>query len=176
MLQTAMAEETAAAGPVRFDLTSAPGVGVKTAGKLAEAGFGELQNLLSATPEQLEVVEGVGPKTARAILEWAADLAARKEEEEAPAVEAEVAVAAEEPVMPQPAAATMDDSDFMAALSRALKEAESEAEESEGTTASEPDAELGAEAEAQSEEEAEPTAESLAGQSSSQEDAESKES
>ena len=68
MLQTAISEEIPEGGVIEFSLESAPGVGVKMAEKLEQAGFGELDGLLAASPEQLEQVEGVGPKTAEAIL------------------------------------------------------------------------------------------------------------
>ncbi len=146
MLKTAMAEEEATSGPVEFDLTTAPGVGAKTAGKLEEAGYGELDELAKAAPEELEKVEGVGPKTARAIVEWAAELAARRDEE---AAAAETEDRLEEPLLPSAPAPAMDDQDFMAALSRALKEAEDDAAPGEGETAAaaEPEAAAADEAE-----------------------------
>ena len=122
MLQTAMAEETAAAGPVRFDLTSAPGVGAKTAEKLTEAGYGDLDFLVKAAPEEVEKVEGVGPKTARAILEWAADLA--RQRRDAPGAAETAAKPGDQPSTPPSPAAKEDPDDFMAALSRAFQESE----------------------------------------------------
>ena len=122
MLQSAMAEQESAAAqePAVFDLTNAPGVGAQTAKTLEEAGYGTLEALLAAQPEQLEAVEGVGAKTARAILEWAQGQRERLPAEPADA-ETEEAFPAEDD---EPA--TMADQDFMAALSRALKEAEEE--------------------------------------------------
>ncbi len=117
MLETAMAEETEAAPERVFDLTAAPGVGAKTAEILAEAGYGELGALLAADPDVLAELEGVGPKTAKAILQWAETF---REDDDAPAEE-EVAMEAEPAVSESPA---VDDSDFMAALSQALQEAE----------------------------------------------------
>ncbi len=136
MLKTAMAEEEATSGPIGFDLTTAPGVGAKTAVKLKEAGFGALDALVAASPDELEKVEGVGPKTARAIVEWATDLKARQQEEVSAAAPDPLA---EEPLLPAAPSQTMGDQDFMAALSRALKEAESDAEATEAASA-EPEA------------------------------------
>ena len=119
MLQDAMAEEEPTDEPAVFGLEQAPGVGTKTAEKLAEAGYGDLTKLQQATPEELEQVEGVGGKTAGAILEWAQQFEAPPAEGEA--AEGQPAAAAAE-------AADLSGGDFMAALSRALKEAESEDE------------------------------------------------
>ena len=114
LLQSALDSE-----PVRttvFNITSAPGVGDKTGQKLVEAGLGTLEALLAATPEEVEQVEGLGPKTARAILAWAAELAEAQQSDEA------------EPVEETTEPATLDSipegDHFMAALSRALEEAE----------------------------------------------------
>jgi transcription termination/antitermination protein NusA len=127
MLETAMAEEvaSAAAEPFVFDLTSAPGVGARTAEKLEQAGYGTLEALLAADPEELEAVDSVGPKTARAIVDWAADIAARPPSEGAPAATPAPAPEAGRDFFPSARPApTMGDQDFMAALSKALKEAE----------------------------------------------------
>ncbi|MEZ5331365.1 MAG: transcription termination factor NusA [Thermoanaerobaculia bacterium] len=118
MLQSAMSEEMASAEPVEFRLTDAPGVGAKTAEKLAEAGFGTLEALVDADPQQLEEVEGVGGKTAQAIVDWARALQAQQGE-----------TTAEEPaaldsMMEEAATDEVDGEGFMAALSKALLEAE----------------------------------------------------
>ena len=128
MLQTAMAESDAermeAVGAEEIDLTEAPGIGAKTAAALTEAGYGSLDTLLVATEEELRQVEGLGPKTATKLLEWAAEKA--EELGYAPAAEAEGGF--EEgfgaPSGAEAAAGTMDDQDFMAALSRAFQESE----------------------------------------------------
>jgi N utilization substance protein A len=124
MLQTAMAESEApgaAAAAIEIDLTEAPGIGAKTAAALEEAGYGALDTLLAASLEDLEQVEGLGPKTATKLAEWAKEKAEAIGEElglapEA-AAEGDLAEAAEE-------ASSLDDSDFMAALSRAFEESE----------------------------------------------------
>jgi transcription termination/antitermination protein NusA len=113
MLQTAMTQggEEAAPAPA-FDLTQAPGIGDKTAEKLAEAGFGTLEALRAATIEELEAVEGVGAKTAEGLKEWAAGQAAPPDP-----------FAGRAPIEAPPSS-TMDDQDFMAALSKAFQESE----------------------------------------------------
>ncbi len=127
MLQATLTEDTESAQPVAFDITAAPGVGAKTGQKLQQAGLGTLEALLEETPADLEQVEGVGPKTARAILAWAEDFAQSRPTAE-PGVEEE-SVSDAMPAIPEGDA-------FMAALSRALEEAEgknetaSDAEES----------------------------------------------
>ena len=119
MLQTAISEEMPEGAVSEFSIKSAPGVGAKTAEKLEEAGFGELEGLLAANPEQLEEIEGVGPKTAKAILAWAADQAEAQQQAQ---TEAQEGAAESETEF---AAAVMDEGDdFMAALSQALAEAE----------------------------------------------------
>ncbi|HEX6200648.1 MAG TPA: transcription termination factor NusA, partial [Thermoanaerobaculia bacterium] len=131
MLQTAMAETeapgaaAAAAEAVEIDLTEAPGIGAKTAAALEEAGYGTLDTLLAASAEELEQVEGLGPKTAAKLAEWAKEkaeaigeeLGLAPEEAAEAAAAGDLAEAAEE-------ASSLDDSDFMAALSRAFEESE----------------------------------------------------
>jgi len=131
MLQTAVAaseggEEGAGAPAVQVDLTEAPGIGPKTAAKLAEAGFASLDVLAAASNEQLTEVEGVGAQTADNLLAWAQEKAAElTAEAEEPATPAPAAAPAEAPAEPQAAASsTMGDEDFMAALSRAFQESE----------------------------------------------------
>jgi N utilization substance protein A len=109
MLQFAMAEEeTVPAAP--FKLTDAPGVGAKLADKLTEEGYGTLDALAAATPEQLAAVEGVGGKTAQSIIDWAVDL---KQNSEGATPSAE----------PSTDKDGLEGSDFMAALSKAFQEA-----------------------------------------------------
>jgi N utilization substance protein A len=115
MLETAMATDVDGAPAPVFDLHAAPGVGAQTAAKLEEAGFGDLESMLAATPEQLEAVEGVGGKTARAILGWAQEIA-----------DANEGVTADQGQVAAPSddgsTSTMPDQDFMAALSAAFQE------------------------------------------------------
>jgi N utilization substance protein A len=123
MLQTAMDEDEASRPPASFDILDAPGVGAKTAGKLVEAGLGTLEAVLQATPETLVAVEGVGPKTAIAILAWAGELAAADQPEPTPAEEPEGDTVEADEV----AGVVAEEGDgFMAALSRALEEAETQ--------------------------------------------------
>ena len=87
----------------------------KTAEALQAAGYETCEDLLAADPEALETIDGVGPKTAEAILDWAAEQA-----EKPPAETAEVGIELPE----GPSTSSMDGDEFMAALSKALKESE----------------------------------------------------
>jgi len=136
MLQTAIAEGAPGEAPATetpIDLTEAPGIGEKTAAALDEAGFGTIEALIEATPEELQQVEGLGPKTVAGLLEWAAEKAEELSElqEEEPFDEDFAAAKTAE------AASTMDDQDFMAALSKAFQESEALRESSEETEAEE---------------------------------------
>jgi len=134
MLETAMAEEVDGAPPQVFDLRSAPGVGARTAGTLEAAGFAELDSLLAASAEELEAVEGVGPKTARAILSWAreiADAGTGAEAAEGGTPASEEPAAADGP-FGEAQRSTMGDKEFMDALSQALEEAEKSDPDEEG--------------------------------------------
>ena len=123
MLQTAMSEELDTAEAPEFRLTDAPGVGAKTAEALEEAGYGTLEALVGADPAALEGVEGVGSKTAQAIVDWANDLKSRMEESPGDS-RLDSLLASEDD------GSAGDESDFMAALSQALAEAESDDEDS----------------------------------------------
>ena len=124
MLQTAMSDEPDFDTPSPFDITQAPGVGVKTGEKLKEAGFVTRENVLELGAEVLEKVEGIGPKTAKAIVVWAErmDAGAVPEEVSGASVEATPADVAADENMAETLAHEGDD--FMAALGRALEEAE----------------------------------------------------
>ncbi|MBZ0113556.1 MAG: transcription termination factor NusA [Thermoanaerobaculia bacterium] len=90
------------------DLTEAPGIGPKMAEKLTAAGYNQLGALQAATVEDLEAIEGLGKATAESLLAWAG------EQESATAPEmGETGGEGED-------SGTMDDTDFMAALSRAF--------------------------------------------------------
>jgi N utilization substance protein A len=128
MLQTAMAESESpevAATALAVDLTEAPGIGEKTAAALNEAGYGSLDALLGASAGDLTEVEGLGPKTAEKLLDWARGKATEL------GYEPEVAFGESPETAPTEAASTMDDGDFMAALSRAFQESERERGSSE---------------------------------------------
>jgi N utilization substance protein A len=120
MLESAVVEPPPVDLAAELDLTTAPGIGVKTAEKLKEAGFGELEVLLQASPEDLQQVEGIGPKTAQSILDWAAEQQAKRER----AVEALASGSAPAPAPPPPPSSSMGDQDFLNALSRAFQESE----------------------------------------------------
>ena len=127
MLQTAIGDEdeVATSEPTReelenmeIDWTGAPGIGGVTAEALANAGYVYYDDLLSTDPEALEAVEGVGPKTAQALLVWAADR-----------VQPEVADLDLGMTLTEPTSSpAMDDDEFMAALNKALKESEEQRE------------------------------------------------
>ena len=119
MLQDAMAEEETTAKPAVFSLDQAPGLGAKTAETLAEAGYDDLAKLKQAQPEDLEQFEDVGAKTAAAIIEWAQQFDAPPAEGGSTEADAETD-------------ADLDGGDFMAALSKAFKEAEEGGEDEEG--------------------------------------------
>ncbi len=70
MLQVEMTPED---GGTAIDLTSAPGIGEGTAQALEAAGFGDLEKIKAASREELEAVEGIGPKTAEGLLAWAGE-------------------------------------------------------------------------------------------------------
>jgi N utilization substance protein A len=115
MLQTAVTHTESL--DAEIDLTQAPGIGPKTAAKLAAAGFTTLRTLLAAGLEDLTAVEGVGEQTARDLKGWAEALSAAEQE-------AESAAGADLELPSHEEAATMGDEDFMAALSRAFQESE----------------------------------------------------
>ncbi len=123
MLQSAMSEESAAPEDVTFRLTDAPGVGAKLAEKFEEEGYGTLEALTEADPGELEKVEGVGGKTAQAIVAWAVDLSARQAA--APKADATSATASDDAGADAHQGA-LGGTDFMAALSKAFQEAEGE--------------------------------------------------
>ena len=126
MLQNAFGETPA--GPdlsAALDLTTVPGIGPRTAGLLEEAGYSTLQALIDATPEALQAIEGIGPKTAVAILNWA-----KEQAETAQIAEPAESLGAGRPMAVE-SSSSMNDQDFMAALSRAFKESEDRAKVAE---------------------------------------------
>ena len=140
MLQSALGPESPAVSLTEeIELTSVPGVGAKTAADLRAAGFTTLQSLVDANAEDLQRVDGVGPKTAQSILNWAADMAAK-----AGAASAAAATDSGDGVAPG-AGPSLQDDGFLAALSKAFKESEQMAREAE-MVAAEAEAEASAEA------------------------------
>jgi len=115
-----------------FDIRNAPGVGAATAELFEEAGLGELDALLEADAEQLEAIEGVGAKTAVSIQSWA------KEQAEIRA-ESSGTESQEGDAEGEASSGTMNDTDFMAALTQAMADAdgESDSPEAEGSSAEE---------------------------------------
>lgn len=113
MLQTAIEGAGGAPAAGEPDVTSIPGIGARSAEKLKEAGFGTIDALLPATVEQLTEIEGVGPKTAAAVIAWAQAETAKRG--------ADIAQRFSRTEAARPA---MGDEDFMAALSRAFQESE----------------------------------------------------
>jgi N utilization substance protein A len=84
-----------------LDLTAA-GVSQEAADALADAGWADLGALRGASVDALTEVEGIDTETAEAVIAWAESQ--------------------DEPEAGAPAAAPVDDSDFMAALSKAFQE------------------------------------------------------
>ncbi|MBP9144605.1 MAG: transcription termination factor NusA [Thermoanaerobaculia bacterium] len=122
MLQNAFGETPAAPDlDAPLDLTTVPGIGPRTAGLLEGAGFTTVQSLVDATPEMLQEVEGIGPKTAVSILNWA-----KEQAEKAQVAETAEPFGAGRPMAAE-SSSSMNDQDFMAALSRAFKESEDRA-------------------------------------------------
>jgi transcription termination/antitermination protein NusA len=111
MLQSAMSQ---APGEVEYlDLGEIPGVSAEAAESLREAGYISLDALSDVEIDTLLAVENVDRESAEAILAWVA----RKDEERLSSVDFGVD-------MSEPSKPTMDDTDFMAALSRAFQESE----------------------------------------------------
>ncbi len=113
MLQTAMEGAGAGEPSAEPDVAAMPGIGARSAEKLKEAGFGTVDAILAASAAELTEIEGVGPKTAEAVVAWAQEQAAQRAE----AIAGSFA-------QPEPARSSMGDEDFMAALSRAFQESE----------------------------------------------------
>jgi N utilization substance protein A len=132
MLQDAMAETeppVAEVPAVEIDWRGAP-VDADSVEALLAAGYGSFEALLSATAEQLAQLEGLDEASAGALLSWA--------EERRETSEAEAIAPAE-----SPPAVDLNDDEFMAALSKALKETEEQQAEkaaAEGGPAAEADA------------------------------------
>jgi N utilization substance protein A len=125
MLQSAVGEEAGSlfgrGEELEIDWTSAPGVDADAADALTKAGFGTYEALAEADSVSLEAAAGPGLHDAAALVEWArsgVEPAGRARHERA-----------------ESQAPKMNDDEFMAALSRALKESESERESVEEAAA-----------------------------------------
>ncbi len=114
MLQTAFAQATSDAAGEELDLTEVPGVTSEMAAALQEAGYDTVDALLEADVAVLEQIEGVDSQAAQALLDWAQE----REETRKADLDLGLGGAVEE------RSATMGDSDFMAALSKAFQESE----------------------------------------------------
>ncbi len=123
MLQMAMAADSEEEEKP-FDPIDIPGIGDKTAEKLRQAGYTDLDTLAQADLEALEAVETVGTKTAESILEWTAEQVRSREE-----TAATLGIGGELGLDAEQTAPAMDDSDFMAAISKAFQESEEEGSE-----------------------------------------------
>ncbi|MCH9648025.1 MAG: transcription termination factor NusA [Deltaproteobacteria bacterium] len=124
MLQSALGSgDSERKEDVDLVLTEIPGVGAKTAEAMQATGFGTLNALLEATAEDVQEVEGIGPKLAESILVWATDNESSLREGP-PKAEEEADLGFELVEEPAAPANTMADDDFMAALSKAFQESE----------------------------------------------------
>lgn len=124
MLQQAMAEsnlpglETSVTeGVDQIEWDAAPGVGAIAAQVLQDQGYVTYSDLLQADVRTLETFDGVGPKTAQALLDWAAQRVAVDDEVESDGEEEDNG---------------LGNDDFMAALSRALAESEQQNSDNDG--------------------------------------------
>jgi N utilization substance protein A len=119
MLQTAMSQGPAAPAAPEIDVTAAPGINPALAEQLKEAGFGSLDALADGGAEALLGLdlEELDQDTAEGIVTWAREL--RDQQAEEAKIELGRGFRT-----PEPAASSMGDEDFMAALSRAFAESE----------------------------------------------------
>ncbi len=111
MLQSAMASTPA--DEVEVDLSVIAGVTAEAAANLRAAGYTTIDDLRDVEADALTQVEGVDEGMAAAILDWVA----RQEEERISSVDLGINLS-------EPSKPAMDDTDFMAALSRAFQESE----------------------------------------------------
>jgi len=119
MLQTAMAQMPAPRqAVVEVDIASAPGLDAEMAGKLQEAGFGDLDALADAGPDALLAagLEDFDQERAELLIAWA------KEQREQRVADLDIGPFRAPDAAPAPS--SMGDEDFMAALSRAFAESE----------------------------------------------------
>lgn len=120
MLQDAIAETPEppgvgdAAGPISgIDWSQAPGVDAATGQALNEAGFTNFDILVSSTIDGLQEVESIDAEKAQAILDWAIEVHGK------PAEDSSLLLDEEGESTP-----ALNDDEFMAALSKALRESE----------------------------------------------------
>ncbi|HEX4494850.1 MAG TPA: transcription termination factor NusA [Thermoanaerobaculia bacterium] len=120
MLQTAMAQTPAPSrAPVaEVDVTAAPGISALAASQLQDAGFGDVDALAAAEPETLLGldVEDLDRDRAEGLIAWAQQVRDQRV--------ADLDIGPFRAPESAPAAASMGDEDFMAALSRAFAESE----------------------------------------------------
>ncbi len=110
--EVALADEDQA-----IDWPTVSGVSATMGQALADAGYVALADLGDATASDLEQVEGIGAEAATSILEWRNRQSGTAEGTDTPAAEAEDATT------------SLGDDEFMAALSKALRESEQQREE-----------------------------------------------
>ncbi len=117
MLQDAIGEseepEAEAEAGAEIDWSAAPGISEQVGEALSAAGFVTVSALTEAGVAGLQAVDGVGPKTAAGLIEWA------WEQDEAHQAEVELGLDSEASATP-----ALNEDEFMAALSKALKESE----------------------------------------------------
>ncbi len=117
MLQTAFGDMQADNEPAELDVVGAPGIDADLAEALGNAGFGAIDDLTEADIDALAAVPGMNLDRAQELKAWASG---QSEQRANTAAAAEFTAGFEEPA----ATATMADSDFMAALSKAFQESE----------------------------------------------------
>ncbi len=116
MLQTAFGDMQASQEAAEREVDAAPDMDGELAQALDDAGFGAIDDLAEADIDTLAAVPGMTLERAKELQAWAVERA----EERTSAAAAEFTAGFEEPAT----AATMADSDFMAALSKAFQESE----------------------------------------------------
>ena len=99
-----------------LDLSEAPGIEADVAARLTEAGYDQLSSLTEASAETLAEVDGLDLAMAGELLAWAQEKSSASPAGEDGAADAEETT-------------TMDDTDFMAALSRAFHDLDGPEEE-----------------------------------------------
>jgi N utilization substance protein A len=110
----------------QVSVSDVPGIGEKTAERLAEAGIGTLADLLEKTPEELSEIPGIGDKSAEKILAAAREFeearTAAEEAEEAAEAEAEAAAEEQEQEAPSEQAEGTGEQEETAARETTVRE------------------------------------------------------